>query len=349
MAVAGDHLFSDCSASRQKRRLRNEIPSWLRQTPDLSKTGFRKSPFIRKHSQHGANRHLPLKCSITNLGPFGELIRATGILAKTNPFRWGTRYQDDETDIVMYPGRPYLHERFITMDPAEEPGFVVLIGENIENRADSANFGNLYRFVCNNPVNSFDSLGFWPSSHSHMGELIRISSPLVHQISIARAIPDLSVHELGILNAATVEVDQSQGTAQSFQHAMRDGLNNQAASSAQSAANRFVKLHLKIAQLLLCSCNPDRDEALHHFGMALHTIQDATSPAHTGFQPWNGDGWGHKSEALAHVRREDYDPGASSNLDKATKWFWGFFTCPDEYNELPQDFFSNLGSDPAHE
>jgi YD repeat-containing protein len=31
-------------------------------------------------------------------GPFGEVIRLTGPLAKANPFRFSTKYQDDETD-----------------------------------------------------------------------------------------------------------------------------------------------------------------------------------------------------------------------------------------------------------
>ena len=33
-------------------------------------------------------------------GPFGELIRGSGPMAKTNPFRFSTKFQDDETDLV---------------------------------------------------------------------------------------------------------------------------------------------------------------------------------------------------------------------------------------------------------
>ena len=41
-------------------------------------------------------------------GPFGEVLRATGPMAKVNPFRFSTKYQDDETDLVRYePGRYY--------------------------------------------------------------------------------------------------------------------------------------------------------------------------------------------------------------------------------------------------
>jgi RHS repeat-associated protein len=77
-------------------------------------------------------------------GPFGEVIRATGPMAKVNPFRWSTQYQDDETDLVMYPARPYNPStgRFLCKDPIEELGGL-----------------NLYAFVANNPVNRFDPFG----------------------------------------------------------------------------------------------------------------------------------------------------------------------------------------------
>ena len=32
-------------------------------------------------------------------GPFGEVLRATGPMAKANPFRFSAKYQDDETDL----------------------------------------------------------------------------------------------------------------------------------------------------------------------------------------------------------------------------------------------------------
>jgi hypothetical protein len=35
-------------------------------------------------------------------GPFGDVIRMTGPMAKVNPFRFSTKYQDDETDLLYY-------------------------------------------------------------------------------------------------------------------------------------------------------------------------------------------------------------------------------------------------------
>ena len=40
-------------------------------------------------------------------GPFGELLRATGLMAKLNPFRFSTKYQDVESDLIYYGYRYY--------------------------------------------------------------------------------------------------------------------------------------------------------------------------------------------------------------------------------------------------
>ncbi len=40
-------------------------------------------------------------------GPFGEVIRMTGSMAKTNPFRFSTKYTDDQAGLVYYGYRWY--------------------------------------------------------------------------------------------------------------------------------------------------------------------------------------------------------------------------------------------------
>ncbi|HWV99695.1 MAG TPA: RHS repeat-associated core domain-containing protein [Candidatus Acidoferrum sp.] len=86
-------------------------------------------------------------------GPFGELVRATGPMAKANPIRFSTKYQDDETDLLDY-GHRNLNTttgRWISRDP---------IGEKVG--------PNHYCFVANSPLNRVDILGFadlvngWP-------------------------------------------------------------------------------------------------------------------------------------------------------------------------------------------
>jgi hypothetical protein len=47
-------------------------------------------------------RSASIPLAICDYGPFGELIRATGPMAKVNPFRFSTKYDDDESDLVYY-------------------------------------------------------------------------------------------------------------------------------------------------------------------------------------------------------------------------------------------------------
>jgi RHS repeat-associated protein len=77
-------------------------------------------------------------------GAFGEVIRATGPTARVSPFRWSTKYQDDETDLLYY-GRRSLNAstgRFLSKDPIEEQGGL-----------------NPYTFALNRPLDVLDILG----------------------------------------------------------------------------------------------------------------------------------------------------------------------------------------------
>jgi RHS repeat-associated protein len=76
-------------------------------------------------------------------GPFGELLRATGPMAKVNPFRFSTKYQDAESDLLYYGSRYYNPSTgsWLNRDTAEELG------------------GPLYRLLSNDPNNDADYLG----------------------------------------------------------------------------------------------------------------------------------------------------------------------------------------------
>jgi RHS repeat-associated protein len=69
-------------------------------------------------------------------GPFGEVLRATGSMARANPFRFSTKYLDSETDLLYYGYRFYDPStgRWLSRDPASEKGGL-----------------NLYGFVKNSP------------------------------------------------------------------------------------------------------------------------------------------------------------------------------------------------------
>jgi RHS repeat-associated protein len=81
-------------------------------------------------------------------GPFGELIRCSGPIAKLNPAREGSKMYEDETGFLYYGYRYYNPStgRWLSRDPMVESGGM-----------------NLYDFVGNEPLQGFDFLGLFCS------------------------------------------------------------------------------------------------------------------------------------------------------------------------------------------
>jgi RHS repeat-associated protein len=77
--------------------------------------------------------------------PFGELQRCAGAYATANPFRFSTKWQDDESGLIYYGVRYYAPRegRFLGRDPIAEEGGL-----------------NLYGFCGNDGVNHTDYLGY---------------------------------------------------------------------------------------------------------------------------------------------------------------------------------------------
>jgi RHS repeat-associated protein len=77
-------------------------------------------------------------------GPFGELIRATGGKKDAFNFRFSTKYEDPETELLYYGYRYYNAEtgRWLNRDLIEEDGGL-----------------NLYAYVSNNPMGGVDLFG----------------------------------------------------------------------------------------------------------------------------------------------------------------------------------------------
>lgn len=82
--------------------------------------------------------------AVYDYSPYGELIRSSGDFAALNPFRYSTKYTDNETKLVYFGHRYYSPKlgRFINRDPIEEAGG-----------------NNLLGYVGNDPVNREDILG----------------------------------------------------------------------------------------------------------------------------------------------------------------------------------------------
>ncbi len=79
-------------------------------------------------------------------GPFGETVRVSGPAAGINPFRFSTKYTDDETGLLYYGYRFYqtIKGGWLSRDPLMEEGGV-----------------HLYAFVNNSPITSVDAFGLW--------------------------------------------------------------------------------------------------------------------------------------------------------------------------------------------
>ncbi len=74
-------------------------------------------------------------------GPFGEVLRSTGTMARTNQFRFSTKYQDDESDQLYYGFRSYNPStgRWLSRDPIANRGSAALylpMRNNLINRID---------------------------------------------------------------------------------------------------------------------------------------------------------------------------------------------------------------------
>jgi len=102
-------------------------------------------------------------------GPFGEVLHLTGPSARANPFRFSTKYQDDESDLLYYGYRYYNAStgRWLSRDPLEEQGG-----------------NNLYNMVGNDSVDSFDILGMRMPGHHLIPEAVlgRICPKMGHDI-----------------------------------------------------------------------------------------------------------------------------------------------------------------------
>jgi RHS repeat-associated protein len=98
-------------------------------------------------------------------GPFGETIRMTGPMAKANPFRFSTKYQDDESDLLYY-GYRYYKPSTGTWPNRDPLGDKKFYDDYVEGKSDlevisllSESLSPTYTFTGNNSINQIDVLG----------------------------------------------------------------------------------------------------------------------------------------------------------------------------------------------
>ena len=132
-------------------------------------------------------------------------------------------------------------------------------------------------------------------------------------------------NKIKALDDATVwsDADDHQTGKYSYMHAMSDNDPDakQTPDQAKTQADQYVRAQLEKGKLLLKQGKVY--EAYLEFGKGLHTLQDATSPAHGGFQPWSS----HPGalQIINHITQELWYPGEQSNLQQVTNHYLNWF------------------------
>ncbi len=139
---------------------------------------------------------------------------------------------------------------------------------------------NKYSYVKGNPLNLVDLNGRWPTS--------------IHSQIIDEALQGLTDDERNQMKVASENLDfpiPGQFAAWSFEHNMRAP--DQTINEAASLSDDFIFQNERLAQSEQKSYEENgggglSPDAAYHFGEALHTVTDGTSPTHEGHQVWMG-------------------------------------------------------------
>ncbi len=162
------------------------------------------------------------------------------------------------------------------------------------------------------PLNAVDPVGLWASQ---MGAY-------VHQRAGFQVFgAEITQEQLAIVAQGHEWADSPshQTAAFTFMHAMRNG--NQSADQACLETNRFIKNFARDA--LASKSRGNMADALFSFAIALHAMQDSTSPSHRGFQVWTGHET--RGQVAKHVAAEMQNQGLGTDLDRITRQAWNAF------------------------
>jgi len=200
-----------------------------------------------------------------------------------------TGKEDDAEVGLVYFGERYLMPhlgRWASADPLQTHG------------GGGGEFGNSYHYVEGNLLQSRDSLGLWSSRSITVGRVWGRLEP-VHQMAIDRVLGHrLDDRSVAILKRMQVAPQRIGPRLQQPTHAMR-GRGADLETSIRTA-NRHVRSNIGEAARLWRA--GDREGAMGRLGLAIHTLQDATSPVHQGMQEWTGP-------KVATLQRKVHRPG----------------------------------------
>lgn len=208
---------------------------------------------------------------------------------------------------------------------------------------------NRFSYVHNNPIRYKDPTGHWPTVLSSLYDQ-------AHEIAIDRVLGNIcNKAALDIIKKEQKEIDavgsEYQKDKNQFIHAMTGKGQNR--TDAIKNAETFVQMGMRDARDRLQLAKSENDNkpiisssgksqfnpiskkeqmkmALESFSDVLHTMQDATSPSHRGFQ--------QLTKLSDHFDRESKYPTGQTRreLEAATKWASDIFTGKEK---IPQQFF----------
>jgi RHS repeat-associated protein len=199
-----------------------------------------------------------------------------------NHYKFSGKERDTESGLDDFGKRYYANGlgRWLSADP---------IGLSKELNNPQTLNGYVYCF--NNPVGFIDPDGAWPTSvHHGVFEEVFDSAQRVWATDVPVWQRALAVH---IMQQASDNADRFQEPSYSFMHAMADGTIDETPSAAAARASDFVNHELDSAVDAQLGFEGNggqgfAPDVFTHFGNAAHAVQDATSPQHSGFQPWYG-------------------------------------------------------------
>ena len=244
--------WSNHSLAQSSRHLR-AISAFSERGPGSDTRRFRKERIRQQSLQRSKNLRFGTKSRTCFEGPFGEVIRATGPMTKANPFRFSTQYQDDETDLLMYPNRPYSASqgRFLRKDSLQEQGGM-----------------NVYAFVANNPLSSIDILGLWNAN---------VHNIMTRDWARANHYPPDAAKAIGnadnAVDGGVLGVGKGWGPwgDQSYHF-------NRSLGGGDDSRLRHNTEHLAKAEAACNVATDDPKEAAYQLGTALHPLQDQCHP-----------------------------------------------------------------------
>ena len=186
--------------------------------------------------------------------PFGLSLRENIVGVEKARYKFTGKELDEEQDLGWY----YFGARYYDASIGRWLGVDPMWGQ----------YPSLspYNYTFNNPFNFIDPDGEWPT---------RIHNRILREAFAGI----LTVRQIAVLQAASKFVDRDQSAGGSFKHAMRS---SESIGDAKQKMGEFIETKKKEFVM------KNGDEALFSLGEALHPVMDSTSPAHVGFQVWEG-------------------------------------------------------------